>query len=164
MYARCKNVQAFLSLCGQEGYDFQAEQFRVLKSLQEGSTYYLRVAEEGKDTFYGVWSSQPHTSALLAAAIMAWPWNAPTCSCLNDDFSACGMSLSSYRSFKKWSRMAKLDHWAQVFEWRNPTPDSTPCVSPVIWHSPSPLLPHGLVSLSRDATMMDWDFGNLESK
>lgn len=136
MCARHKSVEAFLSLCDQEGYEFQAEQVRVLKNLQEGSAYYLGVVEEGNDTFYGVRSSQAHTSAPLTAAIMAWSRNGPTCSCLNDGFSACGMSLRSYRSFKKWSRMAKVDHWGQVFEWRNPTPDSSPCASPVVWAFP----------------------------
>lgn len=128
MYARHKSVEAFLSLCDQEGYDFQAKQVRVLKNLQEGSAYSLGVVEEGDDTFYGVRSSQAHTLALLAAAIMAWPQSGPTCSCLNDGFSACGMRLRSYRSFKKWSRMAKADHWGQVFERRNPTPYVGPVV------------------------------------
>lgn len=71
MYARHKSVEAFLSPCDQEGYDFQAEQVRVLKNLQEGSAYSLGVVEEGNDTFCGVRSSQAHTLALLAAAIMA---------------------------------------------------------------------------------------------
>lgn len=133
MYARHKSVEAFLSLCDQEGYDFQAKQVRVLKNLQEGSAYSLGVVEEGNDTFYGVRSSQAHTLALLAAAIMAWPRSGPTCSSLNDGFSACGMRLRSYRSFKKWSRMAKVDHWGQVFERRNPTPHVSPviCAFPI---------------------------------
>lgn len=71
MYARRKSVETFLSLCSQESYNFQAEQVRVLKSLQEGCAYYLTVVEKGNGAFYGEPSSQPHTSALLAAAIMA---------------------------------------------------------------------------------------------
>lgn len=94
-----------------------------------------------------LWGMIFPTSALLATAIMAWPWNGPTCSCLNNGFSACGMSLLSYRSFKKWSRMAKVDHWGQVLEWRNPTPDSTPYGSPVVCAFPTTTLPRGLVSL-----------------